>query len=143
MNHNTYMKHYGLMGIFMIIAGFLSTMNVWANSMDDIRLSLNDIYMVGLMTSWMFVFMAVYDRNILYSLLSFLSAIFFLLCIRYQLFITERQFLLGMIPHHSMAIHMSKQLSKRQNTIPDLLDSIQSTQAEEIQFMKQKLAALT
>lgn len=137
------MKQYVLMGVFMILAGILSTMNVWANSVDDIRLSLNDVYMVGLMTSWMFVFMALYDRNILYSLLSFLSAMFFLFCIRYQLFITERQFLLSMIPHHSMAIHMSKQLSKRQNTIPDLLDSIQTTQADEIQFMKQKLAALT
>jgi hypothetical protein len=41
-----------------------------------------------------------------------------------------------MIPHHSMAIHMSKQLLEKQNTINTFLEKIIATQTEEIQFMK-------
>jgi len=34
-------------------------------------------------------------------------------CIRTQFLITETQYKLGMIPHHSMAIHMSKKLLEK------------------------------
>jgi hypothetical protein len=33
----------------MIIAGSLSTMNVWVDKISDIRFSLNDLYMILLM----------------------------------------------------------------------------------------------
>jgi hypothetical protein len=38
-------------------------------------------------------------------------------CIRNQFLITERQYKLGMIPHHSMAVHMSKKLLEKENNI--------------------------
>ena len=43
--------------IIMIIAGLLSSMNVWTDKLRDIRLHLNDIYMAILMTGWMFALM--------------------------------------------------------------------------------------
>ena len=55
-----YMKHshnYTVMFVIMILSGLLSTMNVWVDKYDDIRFSMNDVYMIMLMTGWMFLFM--------------------------------------------------------------------------------------
>ena len=59
--------------------------------------------------------------------------------IRNQVFVSESQFLRGMIPHHSMAVFMSKKLSQKTNRIPDFLQQIVGTQTDEIDFMKDKL----
>jgi uncharacterized protein (DUF305 family) len=50
--------------------------------------------------------------------------------------VTETQYKLGMIPHHSMAIHMSKKLSDKKNNIQPFLENIINTQEKEILFMK-------
>jgi len=63
---------------------------------------------------------------------------FMIFCIRTQLFVSERQYLIGMIPHHSMAIHMSKQL--KNSTIKPFLTDLIDTQQREIDFMKRTLA---
>jgi uncharacterized protein (DUF305 family) len=138
MKHNT-TNHYVVMFFIMVLSGLLSTMNVWAAKWDDIRLSLNDVYMVGLMTGWMFFFMGVYYQQL--SVLTF-GAILVVLnftAIRTQAFITEKQFLLGMIPHHSMAVLMSKHLQQKPNSVQPLLKNILKSQQAEIQFMKEKL----
>jgi hypothetical protein len=124
----------------MILSGFLSTMNVWADKLDDVRLSLNDAYMTFLMAGWMILFMALLygDRGI--AILAAVLVIIMIWCIRTQAFITERQFLLGMIPHHSMAVLMSKQLKKRENNIQSFLQEIINTQEKEIKFMKDVLS---
>jgi uncharacterized protein (DUF305 family) len=41
-----------------------------------------------------------------------------------------------MIPHHSMAVHMSKRLLEKDNNIQDFLQNIVSNQSQEIDFMK-------
>jgi uncharacterized protein (DUF305 family) len=41
-----------------------------------------------------------------------------------------------MIPHHSMAIHMSKKLVEKENSIPAFIQSIIKTQEDEILFLK-------
>lgn len=124
----------------MILSGFLSTMNVWADKLDDVRFSLNDAYMTFLMAGWMILFMALLygDRGV--AILGAALVLVMLYCIRTQAFITERQFLLGMIPHHSMAVLMSKQLKKRENTIQSFLQEIINTQEKEIKFMKDILS---
>jgi uncharacterized protein (DUF305 family) len=43
---------------------------------------------------------------------------------------------MGMIPHHSMAVHMSKKLLEKENNIGDFLKNIINTQEKEITFMK-------
>jgi uncharacterized protein (DUF305 family) len=50
--------------------------------------------------------------------------------------ITQNQYILGMIPHHSMAIHMSKKLLEKDNNISDFLEQIINKQTEEIMYMK-------
>jgi uncharacterized protein (DUF305 family) len=47
-----------------------------------------------------------------------------------------------MIPHHSMAILMSKRLEKKPNSIQHLLDQIIETQKKEIIIMKQYLEGI-
>ena len=123
----------------MLISGALSTMNMWANSLSDIYLSVNDVYMILLMTGWMFFFMGVYYKELNVFLFGAgLTAVSFA-AIRYQLFVTENQFLRGMIPHHSMAILMSKKLLEKPNSISEFAKGIIETQLQEIQFMKSRL----
>ena len=130
------MNHYLSMFFIMIISGLLSTMNVWVISIDDIRFSLNDIYMTLLMTGWMFFFMGIMNWNIRVFLFGLFLVIINIWFIRIQFMITQNQYILGMIPHHSMAIHMSKQLLKKDNNISDFLEQIINKQNEEIIYMK-------
>ena len=120
------------MFIVSIISGLLSTMNVWADKISDINIGLNDIYMSTLMAGWMILFMG----HICIG--SIIVMIWFAL-IRTQLFINQSQFLRGMIPHHSMAVHMSKKLEKNPNTISKLLNDIITSQEQEIKYMKHVL----
>jgi hypothetical protein len=125
--------------ICMFFAGYASTMNNWIDKWDDFRFSLNDFYMVGLMTGWMLFFMGLFTLQFGKILLGLILITLFFILIRTQAFITEIQFLKGMIPHHSMAILMSKRLEKKSNTIQPLLDEIIKNQEKEIIIMKQYL----
>ena len=63
-----------------------------------------------------------------------------LYCIRTQCFVNEKQYKLGMIPHHSMAVLMSKKLLKKPNNIPNFLKNLIATQDDEINFLKKPLS---
>lgn len=122
--------------ICMFLAGYASTMNNWIDNWDDFQFSLNDFYMVGLMTAWMFFFMGLFTLQLGKTLWGLFFVIIFFTLIRTQAFVNEIQFLKGMIPHHSMAILMSKRLEKKPNSIQHLLDQIIQTQQKEIIIMK-------
>lgn len=159
-NHSNHSNHYTVMFFIMIISGFLSTMNIWVNNYKDIRFSLNDVYMVFLMTGWMFFLMGIYykQRNIILIGAILIIANFW--CIRTQFMIDQKQYLLGMIPHHSMAVLMSERLLEKTHTtnttntthttntinttqkttnINAFLENIVKNQSKEIEFMKHKL----
>jgi hypothetical protein len=125
--------------ICMFFAGYASTMNNWIDNWDDFHFSVNDFYMVGLMTGWMLFFMGLFTLQLRKCLLGVLIAALFFVLIRKQAFVNEIQFLKGMIPHHSMAILMSKKLEKKPNSIQHLLDQIIQTQQKEILIMKSYL----
>lgn len=125
--------------ICMFFAGYASTMNNWIDNWDDFRFSLNDFYMVGLMTGWMLFFMGLFTLRIGKTVVGLIVAMIFFILIRTQTFITEHQYLKGMIPHHSMAILMSKRLKRKPNSIQPLLDQIIQSQQKEIIIMKQYL----
>jgi uncharacterized protein (DUF305 family) len=129
----------GFMTLCMIAAGFLSTMNNWADSWSDISWSVNDIYMTGLMTGWMIFFMGLFSANTQWMMIGIVAAAVFIVLIRTQAFVSESQYLRGMIPHHSMAVFMSKRLAEKPNGIPEFLQKIVGTQREEIEFMRGKL----
>ena len=148
MNMNMNMKHlhdnhYTVMFFIMILSGLLSTMNVWVDKLDDIRFSVNDAYMSLLMTGWMFLFMGLIYQEPKVFFIGLLMVIINIWCIRSQFLVSETQYKLGMIPHHSMAVHMSKKLLERENDINNINDisslakSIITNQENEIVFMKQ------
>jgi hypothetical protein len=128
--------HYTIMFFIMILSGLLSTMNVWVDKLDDVRFSINDAYMTLLMTGWMFLFMGLVYKDKKIFVIGLLIIIFNIWAIRTQFMITETQYKLGMIPHHSMAIHMSKKLLEKKNNITPILKNIIATQEREIQLFK-------
>ena len=134
--------HYTSMTLIMIIAGLFSTMNVWANSWSDIRFSINDLYMISLMTSIMIFLMSIINADYNVSLLALCITIVTIYAIRKQIFVDEKQYLLGMIPHHSMAIHMSNRLLEKSNGISNLLKDIIQSQTSEIIYMKKRLQTI-
>ena len=135
-NNQLHNNHYTIMFFIMILSGLLSTMNVWVDKVDDIRFSINDAYMILLMSGWMFLFMGMIYRETNVFFIGLLLVIVNIWCIRTQFLITETQYKLGMIPHHSMAIHMSKKLLENNNNISPFLENIIKTQEKEITFLK-------
>ena len=129
-------NHYTIMFFIMILSGLLSTMNVWVDKLDDIRFSINDAYMTLLMTGWMFFFMGLVYQEIRVLFIGLSLIVINIWCIRNQFLINETQYKLGMIPHHSMAIHMSKKLLEKENTISPFLQNIIKTQENEILYLK-------
>lgn len=130
--------------IAMIFSGLLSGMYVWSDKWSDVRLSLNDIYMVALMTGWMVLFLSLMhnkDSSWIWSAGVILLA---LMAIRTQAFVTPRQFYTGMIPHHSMAILMSRRLLEKNPGLPEedreFVEKIIQAQTDEIEWMKKRLS---
>jgi hypothetical protein len=145
MNHSmTEPKEIIIMMIIMFIAGLFSSMNVWVDKLSDIRFHLNDVYMSLLMCSWSLIFMGIYYIDAKILLFDILFTCLMIYCIRNQLFIDESEYINGMIPHHSMAVLMSKELLKKalnkdiylSNDIKKLSKHIVDTQNYEINFMK-------
>ena len=134
-------NHYSYMFLIMIISGILSTMNIWVDKYSDIRFSMNDIYMILLMTGWMFLFMGLLYQEFKILIIGLLMVVVMIWCIRTQFMISINQYKLGMIPHHSMAIHMSRKLLEKENkkdmNLSSFLKNIIKTQENEIMFMKQ------
>ena len=122
----------------MMLSGLLTTMNVWADKADDIRFSINDVYMTLLMTGWMFLFMGLIYKEISVFFIGLSLILFNIWCIRTQFLITETQYKLGMIPHHSMAVHMSKKLLEKENNISPFVKNIIKTQENELLILKNK-----
>ena len=126
------------MFIIMFFSGLLSTMNIWVDKYEDIRLSINDLYMTLLMSGWMFLFMGLFYQEKIILIIGVLLIIINIWCIRTQFLVTEEQYKLAMIPHHSMAVHMSKKLLEKENNIQSFATNIINTQESEINFMKNK-----
>ena len=117
------------MFFIMILSGLLSTMNMWADKLDDVRFSINDAYMILLMTGWMFLFMGLIDGQSTIIFIGGLLVAANLWCIRTQFLVSEAQY-------NSMAVHMSKRLLEKKNNIQPFLHHIIDSQEKEILFMK-------
>lgn len=137
-SHNNY-NSYIIMFLINILSSYLSNMNLWVDKYDDMRFSLNDLYMAFLMTGWMFLIMGIIYKEIMIAIIGLLLVVIFIWCIRTQFLITTNQYILGMIPHHSMAVHMSKKLLEKTNNIDLFLKNVINTQEKEIIFMKQEI----
>ena len=133
---HTQTNHYVSMFFIMVLSGLLSTMNVWVDKVEDIRFSINDVYMTLLMTGWMFLFMGWMEQEIAIFFIGIGLVVINIICIRTQFLVTETQYRLGMIPHHSMALHMSKKLLEKENTISTFMKELIETQEKEISILK-------
>lgn len=137
------MIHTYEMIIACIVSGFLSSMNTWTNKYEDMRFfHLNDIYMILLMTYIMFFVMIslsgpIKSNIVTLIVLLFLSMVIYIY-IQKQTFVSDKQFIKGMIPHHSMAITMAKNILEKTNNddIKTLAKNIIETQEKEIMKMK-------
>ena len=134
--HSQTNHHYVIMFFIMVLSGLLSTMNVWVDKVDDIRFSINDAYMTLLMTGWMFLFMGLIYKETSVFFVGLLLTLVNIWCIRNQFLVTETQYKLGMIPHHSMAVHMSRKLLEKENDMPRFVENIIKTQEDEITILK-------
>lgn len=134
-----------IMGTIMMMSGFLSTMNLWVVNKKHARWHLNDLYMVLLMTAWSFALSYIFQRHMMSSqvifIVSVLSIVMIIYLIRTQTFINDKQFLNGMIPHHSMAVLMAEKIKEKTNNprIRSLANNIVTSQTKEIQLMEEIL----
>lgn len=127
------------MFVIMFVAGLLTTMNIYATGFDDMRWSLNDVYMSLMMCGWMFLIWGIVYQLAKQVLLGLLLLTVSFYGIRNQFLISSNQYIKGMIPHHSMAVTMSKELLKNQQISPQLTSfaaNIIKSQQSEINFMK-------
>lgn len=132
--------NYTSMILIMFVSGLLSSMYVWADKLSDIRISINDIYMIFLMTAWMCFFMALLHKDTKVILISTAALAAAYYAIRNQLFVTADQYFKGMIPHHSMAVLTSKRLLENHPRLTSeeqqFVKNIITTQENEIRWMK-------
>lgn len=137
MNHSQN-NHYAIMFAIMIVSGLLSTMNIWVDKIDDMRFSINDLYMILLMCGWMFLFMGLVYQERYIFVIGLVLVIGNIWGIRTQFLVTETQYKLGMIPHHSMAVHISKKLldKEKDKKIVQFAKNIIKTQDAEIELLK-------
>ena len=131
------------MTLISIVSALLSGMWVWADKWSDIRLSINDFYMALLMTGWMFLLQGVAMRQTNYAFIGLVLVVASLYAIRFQILVTQDQYLEGMIPHHSMAVFLSKKQIEKSGNDEKILGglpfSIIKGQDKEIVWMKQML----
>jgi uncharacterized protein (DUF305 family) len=109
--------------------------------------NINQFYMAGLMTMPMIIFEVVLmgsmymnkKLNTVIIAIGTVALIAFFLFIRQQSFVSDRQFLKSMIPHHASAILMCENADLQDLEIRELCASIVSSQQQEIDWMKAKL----
>lgn len=126
------------MFIISMLSALFSSMSVWADKWDDVRLSLNDFYMAFLMTGWMFVLEGALMLHGSYILGGTILILLSFICIRTQAFVDVQQYVRGMIPHHSMAVLMSKKLIGKygESVLGTLPREIVKNQESEIIYLK-------
>lgn len=123
-------NHYQKLLIMTIVslASMYILMYSMVNTFDNLYNNLNKFYMAAIMTAPMVVFeivlmKAMYQNkalNTVIVLVSIAALALFLLFIRQQTAIADKQFLRSMIPHHSSAILMCQQADISDSEIKDL-----------------------
>jgi len=88
-NYNHNYNHYIIMFFIIIISGLLSTMNIWIDDIRHIRLSLNDLYMILLMSGWMLFFMGIIYGEFIIIIIGFILVAVNIWLIRNQMFINK------------------------------------------------------
>ncbi|HEY5983708.1 MAG TPA: DUF305 domain-containing protein, partial [Anaerolineales bacterium] len=139
--------------IMAVIAFLLMFILMYAmiDVLGNLYVNLNQFYMAGLMTGPMVLLELILMRsmytnrrwNALIVAASLIASLTFFVFIRQQVGVSDREFLRSMIPHHASAILMCESASVQDPQIVALCDDILSSQQEQIDQMKAKLAELS
>lgn len=113
----------------------------------NLILNINNLYMTLLMVSAMLLIellvmnpMYVNKKmNRIIILISLVIGIFSWFGIREQMFVGDKEFVKGMIPHHAAALLMSEKTKLTDPELIELQKNILESQAKEIELMKRKL----
>ena len=125
------------MFVGMVVISLLMPL-VMIDSPSDYRVGLNQIYGAVFMSAAM-ILISGHTSDPVILLGMFLVSVLCILGIRYQVGVSETQYLRDMIPHHSMAVLTSKKQVARQGPVQPLARAILDTQVKEIALMKSML----
>ena len=146
-NHSLAMyKRFALMAVAMFVAMYF-IMYAMIDGLQNLIPNINNLYMTLLMVSAMLVIelwimKGMYqNKKINWAIItvSLAIGIFSWFGIREQLFVGDKQFVKGMIPHHAAAVLMSEKAKLTDPELIELQKNILETQAKEIELMKRKL----
>ena len=143
-----YKKFFLMLAVSFVIMHL--TMYLNTEKASHLYFSTNRFYMTMLMITTMAVVMLLFMRSmyqdnrmntiiIAGSVALFALALFF---VRNQVFIDDKRFMQSMIPHHSIAILVSKNADLKDPEVKELAQSIIDAQEREIAQMKRILARM-
>ncbi len=148
MNENHY-RHLITMAALSFGAMYV-LMYAMVNTVNDVYMNVNQVYMAGLMTAPMIVIELLVMRGMYHNARlngliiagSVIGGLAMFLLIRGQTGVSDGQFLRSMIPHHSGAILMCEGASLQDPENQELCRGITAGQQREIDQMISKLRAL-
>ncbi len=148
MKTNTSMyKNLLIMAIVSYVAMY-ALMYSMIDSLKNLVSNINEIYMTLMMTASMVIIELIvmhkmYTQktwNIAILVISAIIGLLGFLGVRNQWGVGNMQFMKAMVPHHAAAILMAKEAKLTDPQLLVLRDSIVSSQSQEIEFMKAKIA---
>lgn len=149
---NNKMMSYKMFSVMMVISFLImyAVMFLNVDEVSHIYLSLTRTYMALLMVSPMAIVMmlmmgSMYPNKKTNSMIISGGVIVFIVAfifLRNQTFVSDVQYMKGMIPHHSSAIMTSKNADIKDPAVKVLSDSIIKSQEKEITEMKEKIKEL-
>lgn len=139
--------------LVMAVLSFVSMyvlMYAMVDTFSNVIPNINQFYMAGLMTFPMIIIEIILmgsmykNKKLNYFVIALCSIVLitFFLFIRQQSFVSDKQFLKSMIPHHASAILMCEKTNLQDPELQELCASIISGQQAEIDQMKAKLDGL-
>ena len=146
-NHSLAMyKRFAVMAVAMFIAMYF-IMYAMIDGLNNLIPNINNLYMTLLMVSAMLIIELLImkgmyqNKKINWAIItvSLAIGIFSWFGIREQLFVGDKEFVKGMIPHHAAAVLMSEKAKLTDPELIELQKNILETQAKEIELMKRKL----
>jgi len=145
-------KNYRKLGVTLLISFILMYTIMYLNvdEFSHVYLNMTRLYMTLLMVSAMALLMLgmmrmMYQNRKYNLMIAFCAVAVFLLAlagVRTQTGITDVQYMKGMIPHHSIAIMVSKKAHLKDPEVIRLSQSIITAQEKEIAQMKKALIRL-
>lgn len=148
MNHNNYPRLAAM--TVLSFAAMYALMYAMVDVFANVYPNLNQFYMAGLMTAAMVLIEillmgAMYQSkklNFVICAVAIFALIGFFSGIRYQVGISNEEFVRSMIPHHASAILMCKKATISDPEIQALCTNITTGQQEEVEQMKEILERL-